>query len=104
MPRHKAQHRECSRSRFYEMLRNGGELDGVRIMDPRTIRRATVEQSHMELDLSLGLPIGFSMGYMLGGRRISLFGGSFGSLIASGWKRDRTPCFQPSGKSGSRSP
>lgn len=73
-------------SRFYEMLRNGGELDGVRIMDPRTIRRATVEQSHMEVDLSLGLPIGFSMGYMLGGRRVSLFGsdteGAFGHL---GW-------------------
>jgi len=73
-------------SRFYEMLRNEGELDGVRIMDPRTIRRATVEQSHMEVDLSLGLPIGFSMGYMLGGRRVSLFGGdtqgAFGHL---GW-------------------
>jgi CubicO group peptidase (beta-lactamase class C family) len=73
-------------SRFYEMLRNGGELDGVRVMDPRTIRRATVEQSHMEVDLSLGLPIGFSMGYMLGGRRVSLFGGdtqgAFGHL---GW-------------------
>jgi len=73
-------------SRFYEMLRNEGELDGVRIMDPRTIRRATVEQSHLEVDLSLGLPIGFSMGYMLGGRRVSLFGGdtegAFGHL---GW-------------------
>jgi CubicO group peptidase (beta-lactamase class C family) len=73
-------------SRFYEMLRNEGELDGVRVMDPRTIRRATVEQSHLEVDLSLGLPIGFSMGYMLGGRRASLFGGdtegAFGHL---GW-------------------
>ncbi|KAA1416012.1 beta-lactamase family protein [Nocardioides humilatus] len=73
-------------SRFYELLRNGGELDGVRIMDPRTIRRATVEQSHLEVDLSLGLPIGFSMGFMLGGRRVSLFGGdtagAFGHL---GW-------------------
>jgi CubicO group peptidase (beta-lactamase class C family) len=61
-------------SRFYEMLRCGGELDGVRIMDPRTIRRARIEQSHMEVDLSLGFPIGFSMGYMLGGRLLSLFG------------------------------
>ncbi len=61
-------------SRFYELLGNGGELDGVRVLEPRTIRRATVEQSHLEVDFSLGLPIGFSMGYMLGGRRISLFG------------------------------
>lgn len=61
-------------SRFYELLRRGGELDGVRVMDPRTIRRARVEQSHLEVDLSLGLPIGFSMGFMLGGRHLSLFG------------------------------
>ncbi len=73
-------------SRFYELLRNGGELDGVRVMDPRTIRRATAEQSHLEVDYTLGLPIGFSMGFMLGGRRASLFGpdtvGAFGHL---GW-------------------
>ncbi|WP_183094688.1 serine hydrolase domain-containing protein [Nocardioides stalactiti] len=61
-------------SRFYELLRNGGELDGTRIMEARTIRRARVEQSHLEVDFSLGLPIGFSMGYMLGGRMVSLFG------------------------------
>jgi CubicO group peptidase (beta-lactamase class C family) len=73
-------------SRFYEMLRLGGELDGIRIMDPRTIRRATAEQSHLEVDYTLMLPIGFSMGFMLGGRRASLFGpdtaGAFGHL---GW-------------------
>lgn len=61
-------------SRFYELLRRGGELDGVRVMEARTLRRARVEQSHMEVDLSLGLPIGFSMGYMLGGRYLSVFG------------------------------
>ncbi len=61
-------------SRFYDMLRNGGELDGTRVMEARTIRRARVEVSHLELDFSLGLPIGFSQGFMLGGRRVSLFG------------------------------
>jgi CubicO group peptidase (beta-lactamase class C family) len=61
-------------SRFYEMLRNGGELDGTRVMEARTVRRARVEQSHLEVDFSLGLPIGFSMGFMLGGRQLSLFG------------------------------
>lgn len=73
-------------SRFYEMLRNGGELDGTRIMEARTIRRARVEQSHLEVDFSLGLPIGFSQGFMLGGRQLSLFGAdtteAFGHL---GW-------------------
>ncbi len=61
-------------SRFYELLRAGGELDGVRIFEPRTIRRATSEQSYHEIDLTLGLPQRFSLGFMLGGRRISLFG------------------------------
>jgi len=28
-------------SRFFELLRAGGELDGVRILQPRTVRRAT---------------------------------------------------------------
>lgn len=73
-------------SRFYELLRRGGELDGVRVMDQRTIRRALIEQSHMEVDLSLGFPIGFGYGFMLGGRFLSLFGAdtpqSFGHL---GW-------------------
>jgi CubicO group peptidase (beta-lactamase class C family) len=72
--------------RFYEMLLRGGELDGVRVLDPLTLRRALVPQSHLEVDLSLGLPVAFSYGYMLGGRVLSLFGPSttqaFGHL---GW-------------------
>ena len=61
-------------SRFYELLRCGGELDGVRVMDPRTIRRAMVPQSRMEVDLNLGFPIAFGYGFMLGARFLSLFG------------------------------
>ncbi len=61
-------------SRFYEMLRCGGELDGVRIMEQRTIRRAMVAQSRMEVDLNLGFPIAFGYGFMLGARLLSLFG------------------------------
>ena len=78
--------------RFYELLLRGGELDGIRVMDTRTIRRARVEQSHLEVDLSLGLPIGFSRGYMLGGRVLSLFGpdteqafGHLGWINILGW-------------------
>jgi CubicO group peptidase (beta-lactamase class C family) len=61
-------------SRFFELLRAGGELDGVRIFEPRTIRRAVTEQSYRELDLTLGFPTRFSLGLMLGARRLSLFG------------------------------
>ena len=35
---------------------------------PRTIRRATSEQSYLELDLTLGLPFRYGMGFMLGAR------------------------------------
>lgn len=78
--------------RFYEMLRNGGELDGVRVMEEKTIKRARVAQSHLEVDLSLGLPIAFSYGYMLGGKVLSLYGpnttqafGHLGWINIMGW-------------------
>ena len=43
-------------SRFFEIFRRGGELDGVRVMKPETLRRALTEQSRLEIDLSLDLP------------------------------------------------
>ena len=61
-------------SLFYQLLLDGGELDGVRIFDPRTIRRATSEQSYLEFDLTLGLPFRYGMGFMLGGRWFSPYG------------------------------
>ncbi|HET6831556.1 MAG TPA: serine hydrolase domain-containing protein [Solirubrobacterales bacterium] len=61
-------------SRFFELLRRGGELDGVRILEPDTIRRALIERSHLEVDLSLGFPTRFSYGLMLGARLLSLYG------------------------------
>ena len=61
-------------SRFYQLLLNGGELDGVRIFERRTIQRATAEQSYLEIDFSIGLPFRYSMGFMLGAKRISLYG------------------------------
>jgi CubicO group peptidase (beta-lactamase class C family) len=61
-------------SRFYQLLMNGGELDGVQVFDSRTIRRATAEQSYLEFDLTLGLPFRYSMGFMLGGQWFSLYG------------------------------
>ncbi len=78
--------------RFYQLLLNGGELDGVRIFEPRTIRRAVAEQSYQEFDLSLGLPLRYGMGFMLGGRWLSFYGtdtlhafGHIGFINVMGW-------------------
>ncbi|MEU2036397.1 serine hydrolase domain-containing protein [Nocardia amamiensis] len=61
-------------TRFYEIFRRGGELDGVRVMRPDTIAAALVPQSRIEPDLTLGMNFGFGYGPMLGGRVFSLFG------------------------------
>ena len=61
-------------SRFYEVMRRGGELDGVRVLKPETIRTALTEQSRLEVDLSLGFPTRFGYGLMLGAQLISLYG------------------------------
>ncbi|RMD85295.1 MAG: class A beta-lactamase-related serine hydrolase [Candidatus Dadabacteria bacterium] len=79
-------------SRFYQLLLNGGELDGVRIFDRRTVRRATSEQSYLEFDLTLGVPLRYGMGFMLGGKWLSLYGtdtvyafGHLGFTNVLGW-------------------
>jgi hypothetical protein len=61
-------------SRFYQLLLDGGTLDGVRIFDSRTIRRATSEQSYLEVDFTLGLPFRYGAGFMLGAQWLSLYG------------------------------
>ena len=61
-------------SRFYELLRQGGELDGVRVLEPRTIRRATVEQAYRQFDLTLGAPMRHSAGFILGAQLLGLYG------------------------------
>jgi CubicO group peptidase (beta-lactamase class C family) len=61
-------------SRFFEIFRRGGELDGVRVVKPETVRFALTEQSHLEFDFSLGFPTRFSYGLMLGARVLSLYG------------------------------
>jgi CubicO group peptidase (beta-lactamase class C family) len=61
-------------SRFYQLLLNRGELDGVRIFERRTVQRAISEQSYFEFDFSLALPFRYSLGFMLGGQWISLYG------------------------------
>ena len=61
-------------SAFYQCLLNGGELGGVRVFDPRTVRHATTEQAYMEVDLTLIMPLRHGLGFMLGAETVSLFG------------------------------
>jgi CubicO group peptidase (beta-lactamase class C family) len=79
-------------SRFFEILRAGGELDGVRVIAPETIRRALTQQAHLEIDLQLGFPIRYSYGLMLGAKLISPYGrdtdlafGHLGFINIAGW-------------------
>lgn len=78
--------------RFFEIFRRGGELDGVRVISPETLRRALTEQSHLEIDFSLVFPTRFSHGLMLGAKLISLYGrdtdlafGHLGLINIMGW-------------------
>jgi CubicO group peptidase (beta-lactamase class C family) len=62
-------------SRFAEMLRRGGELDGVRIMRPDTLRAATRQARRLRPDIATGLmPMRWGTGYMLGSMRFGPFG------------------------------
>lgn len=61
-------------SRFMQLLLDGGAVDGGRIFEPRTIARAIAEQSYLELDLTLGAPIRYGAGFLLGSHVTSPFG------------------------------
>jgi CubicO group peptidase (beta-lactamase class C family) len=61
-------------SRFMQLLLDGGVLDGVRVFEQRTIKRAVAEQTFFELDLTMGAPIRYSMGFILGARLASPYG------------------------------
>ena len=61
-------------SRFFQLLLSEGELDGTRVFDARTVRRAVREQSYLEVDSFLGMPVRYAMGFMLGGDLFSPYG------------------------------
>jgi CubicO group peptidase (beta-lactamase class C family) len=54
-------------SRFYTMLLRGGELDGVRIVRPETVARATGVVVDMQRDRTLQVPVRWALGFHLGG-------------------------------------
>jgi len=61
-------------SQFFECLLNGGQLDGVRVFQPLTVRRAVAEVGKTEFDRSLLVPVRYSAGMMLGSANVGLFG------------------------------
>lgn len=60
--------------RFFQMMLNGGELDGVRIFEERTLQRATRPIGLIQMDRSLMMPMRFSAGLMLGEWPAGLYG------------------------------
>lgn len=62
--------------RFFELMRQGGTLDGVRVFDPLTVRRAVLEAGAVEFDRTLMMPMRYSMGMMLGAKPFGLMGPS----------------------------
>lgn len=62
--------------RFFELLRQGGSLDGAHVFDPLTVHRAVVESAKPEIDATLMMPMRYSMGMMLGSRPFGLMGPS----------------------------
>lgn len=61
-------------SRFFQLLLNGGELDGVRVFEPATIRYATMEAGKPAIDRTVMLPMRYSAGFILGSSPIGMYG------------------------------
>jgi CubicO group peptidase (beta-lactamase class C family) len=61
-------------TRIFQCLLNGGELDGVRVFEPLTVRRAVAEVGKAEIDRSLLVPLRYSAGMMLGASPWGLYG------------------------------
>lgn len=69
--------------RVLQMMLNGGELDGVRVLKPQTIAAAT-RPGRLVMDRMLHIPMRFSPGFMLGENPVGLWGahskGAFGHI------------------------
>jgi CubicO group peptidase (beta-lactamase class C family) len=60
--------------RVFQMLLNGGELDGVRVLRPDTVANAIRPVGKIQYDGILMVPLRFSTGFMLGESPFGLFG------------------------------
>lgn len=61
-------------SQFFQMLLNGGTLNGVRIFEAATIERAVAEARRMWFDGTMVIPMRYSAGLMLGADPVGLWG------------------------------
>jgi len=59
---------------FYQMLLDGGRWNGRQILRPETVQRATMEVGPHVFDGTIGVPMRFSQGFMLGGAPFGIFG------------------------------
>jgi CubicO group peptidase (beta-lactamase class C family) len=67
-------------ARFLQMLLNGGELDGVRVLSPKTVELMTVDHlDGLEFEPGLGFGLGFRVTVDVGARGVP------GSLGEYGW-------------------
>lgn len=95
-------------SAFYQCMLEEGQLGGVRVFEPRTVRHAVSEQSYREVDLTLLVPLRYGLGLMLGDDPIGIFGpnthhafGHLGYTNIFGWadpERDIAVALMTSGK------
>lgn len=60
--------------RFFQMLLNGGELDGVRVLAPETVRRAAESVAPRQFDRTLMLPVRYSLGMIRGEDPVGMYG------------------------------
>ena len=60
--------------RVFQMLLNGGELDGVRVLREETVADAVRPLGPIQYDRTLLLPLRFSAGFMLGENPFGLYG------------------------------
>jgi len=96
-------------SQFFQLLLNGGELNGVRIFDPLTIRRAVMESDNIKFDGTMVIPMRYSAGMMLGASPFGMWGpftnkayGHLGFINIFCWAdpdRDIAVSLQTTGKS-----
>ena len=61
-------------AKFFQLLLNKGELNGVRIFNPITVNQAVIETGKHEFDYTIMLPMRYSAGMVLGGKPIGIYG------------------------------
>ena len=61
-------------SRFFQMLLDYGEYQGKRVMQALSVHRAIQETGKAQMDASLGVPMRYSPGFMLGGSPAGIYG------------------------------